>query len=335
MSTRATKRRRAVRLVTIALALGLGIWWWRFGPVPTTGAGQPPGRGARWLLQRTYATVPPADEADYTRLDLDHPTGWLSIFAEPVQTLEAYQRGNPTRPTATRGAIIIQPLGPLSAEQKRMLPALREYAQTFFQLPARIAPVLQLDSFKIQTRGSGAADHRGGRQYSARSVIDRILAPRLPPDAVAYFGVTGADLYANQMSFVFGQGDFKRRVGVYSLGRYFPEFWSRKRGADDDKLALRRACQVLNHEIGHMLSLPHCVFYRCSMNGSNSLAESDAAPVEYCPLCHRKLLWNIGFDATRRYESLQAFFQRHGVAEARWYDSRMANWKKVAARESR
>jgi len=323
------KRRRALLYINLALAAGLLIWWWRFGPVPTIGNGQPPGYAARVLLQRTYATVSPADEADYKRLDLEHPTGWLGIFAEPVQTLEAYQHQRPTRPTAARRIIVIQPLGPLNAEQKRLLSALREYSQTFFQVPTRIAPALQLETFKIQARSS-AADHRGGRQYSARAIIDRVLAPRLPPDAVAYFGVMGADLYANQMNFVFGQGDFKRRVGVYSVGRYFPAFWNRKRGLADDKLALRRACQVLNHEIGHMFGLPHCVFYHCSMNGSNSLAEADAAPVEYCPLCHRKLLWNIGFDATRRYEELQAFFHRHGLPEARWYDSRVAHWKQIA-----
>jgi archaemetzincin len=174
-----------------------------------------------------------------------------------------------------------------------LLPVLRDYAQAFFQLPARVAEPLQLSVMGSQTRGSGAADHVGGQQYLANSIIDHVLSPRLPPDAVAYFGVTGADLYAPKMNFVFGQGNFTRRVGVYSLGRYFPAFWNQKRSPADDRLALRRACQVLNHEIGHMFGLPHCVFYHCAMNGSNSLAEADATPIEYCHICHRKLLWTL------------------------------------------
>jgi len=330
MKTRGTRRRRVLQCINLALVVVIGVWWWRFTPLPTVGAGRPPGYAARVLLQRSYATVSPEDEAGYKRLDLDHPTGWLSIFAEPVQTPGAYQRKRPPRPTTTRRTIVIQPLEPLDAEQKRLLPLLREYAQAFFQLPVRVAAPLRLDDVENDSRGSATPLNRG-RQYLAKAIVDRILMPRVPSDAVAYFGVTGADLYAGRMNFVFGQGDFNRRVGVYSLGRYFPTFWNRKRSADSDKLALRRACQVLNHEIGHMFGLPHCVFYHCSMNGSNSLDESDTTPVEYCPLCHRKLLWNIGFDASQRYKDLRAFFHRHGLAEARWYDSRIAHWRKVTA----
>jgi hypothetical protein len=43
---------------------------------------------------------------------------------------------------------------------------------------------------------------------------------------------------------------------------------------------------------------------------------------------------DIGVVATPRYKDLQAFFQRHGLAEARWYDRRIAHWEKVVAREN-
>ena len=103
-----------------------------------------------------------------------------------------------------------------------------------------------------------------------------------------------ADLWSDNLNYVFGVGSFERRVGVYSLCRYFPAFWKAKPRPGDEQRGLRRACQVLNHETGHMFGLMHCVLYKCSMNGSNSLADADSAPLEYCPVCHQKLLWNIG-----------------------------------------
>ena len=87
----------------------------------------------------------------------------------------------------------------------------------------------------------------------------------------------------------------EKKVGVYSLCRYYPEFWGGKSKAEDEVTGLRRACKVLNHETGHMFGITHCVFYHCSMNGSNSLSETDTAPIHFCPVCQRKLSWNIGF----------------------------------------
>lgn len=165
-------------------------------------------------------------------------------------------------------------------------------------------------------------------------ILDTVLVPRLPRDAVALFGVTGSDLWASNLNYVFGQGDFNRRVGVYSLCRYFPEFWGKPRRAGDETQALNRACRVLNHEIGHVFGMSHCVFYDCSMNGSNSLAEGDAKPVDYCPVCHRKLMWNINWNSAKRFADLRGFYASHKMPEeARWFSSRLQHWKHVAARE--
>ena len=70
------------------------------------------------------------------------------------------------------------------------------------------------------------------------------------------------------------------------------------------------------------------------MNGSNSLSETDAEPMHLCPLCQRKLAWNIGFDTTRQYEKLEAFYRKHLLTEeAEWMAGRVQRWKKVDAAE--
>jgi archaemetzincin len=47
------------------------------------------------------------------------------------------------------------------------------------------------------------------------------------------------------------------------------------------------------------------------MNGSNSITEADGRPVFLCPNCLAKLKWNLGFDASLRYDRLEAFFKKH------------------------
>jgi archaemetzincin len=42
------------------------------------------------------------------------------------------------------------------------------------------------------------------------------------------------------------------------------------------------------------------------MNGSNSLAETDAAPAHLCPVCLRKLQFAVQFDPMVRYRELSA-----------------------------
>ena len=74
-----------------------------------------------------------------------------------------------------------------------------------------------------------------------------------------------------------------------------------------------------------MFTLPHCVRYECVMNGSNSLAETDRAPVELCPDCLRKLANTLGFDPLERYRKLATFFaRRHLDAEAEWITRRLS-----------
>jgi archaemetzincin len=81
---------------------------------------------------------------------------------------------------------------------------------------------------------------------------------------------------------------------------------------------------VIAHEIGHMAGIAHCIYFRCLMNGSSSLGESDRRPLHLCPIDLRKLQWLIGFDFSERYRRLRQFWRAAGDdAEAAWAESRL------------
>ena len=85
------------------------------------------------------------------------------------------------------------------------------------------------------------------------------------------------DLYPEpSWNFVFGQASLGERVGVYSFARYDPAFYGEKRGEDYEKVLLWRSCKVLVHETAHMFGLRHCIYFKCVLNGSNHLKESDS-----------------------------------------------------------
>jgi archaemetzincin len=82
---------------------------------------------------------------------------------------------------------------------------------------------------------------------------------------------------------------------------------------------LKRTLGTASHETGHILSLPHCIDFECSMNGSNGLAEGDRKPLHVCPPCLRKLCWNLQLKPVPYLKRLQTFYQRYEFAdEAEW-----------------
>ena len=331
-------RRKWLRRLLIANAVLLaGLVGHRIlNPPPLlVGGGEPDSPEAQAIKAKVYASIPPDDAAGFARIDPANPGGWLTVGKEPLQSLEVYRALPPLRPTAACRTIVLQPLEQMDSERAKMLEALRDYATAFFQLPVRLEKPSGFVVPASWIRGTVVTAGGRGRQYDAVKLAYDFLGPRRPADAVAYVGITQTDLWAGEANFVFGIGSSEQNTAVYSLARYFPEFWGRPRRKGDEVRALRRACKVLNHEVGHIFGLSHCVFYRCSMNGANSLQETDAAPTDYCPVCHRKLLWNIGWDGAKRYAALLAFYRKHGMTEdVRWVSARLTRWQRIAAREA-
>jgi archaemetzincin len=174
-------------------------------------------------------------------------------------------------------------------------------------MPVVVRPPLDLGSAHITAR---ANPNSGQRQLLTTDILS-FLRRQLPSDGYCMLGITMIDLYPNpSWNFVFGQAALRDRVGVYSFARYT---------GGGDSLTLQRSCKVLAHETAHMFGIEHCVYFRCVLNGSNHLGESDARPMHLCPVDLRKLQWSVGFDVVERYRRLGRFCEQTGFSdEGKW-----------------
>ena len=259
------------------------------------------------------------DPTGFTLIGAPGPEDWLANQSEPGQTFREFAQSHPNFPDATRRTICLQPLDEFPADGPS-LSVLKNFTEAFFAMPVRILPVVpHLD--KVQSRISSST---GQRQLFTPDMLS-MLAQRLPRDAYCLLGVTLQDLYPDPAwNYVFGQASFSQRVGVYSLLRYDPRFYG-ENSSKRSSLMLRRSCKLLAHETGHMFGINHCIYFRCAMNGTNHLGETDASPLHLCPVDLRKLLVSIQFDPVARYAHLRDFCREAGFTdEAAWIDGQLA-----------
>lgn len=238
------------------------------------------------------------------------PGEWLWQHPEPGQSFAEYRKGNPVRPAGRRRVLYIQPLGEFSETQQRILNRTSEYMHLYFGLSVKKLPPLSLDVIPLEARRVHPS--WGMDQILSTYVLDQILIPRVPRDAVAVLALTTSDLWPGEgWNFVFGQASLQSRVGVWSIYRNGdPEA-----GDDAFRLCLRRTLKTATHETGHMFSMLHCTAYECNMCGSNHRAESDRHPLWLCPICLAKLTWATGTEPLGRYRRLAAFCGENGLVE--------------------
>jgi archaemetzincin len=264
-------------------------------------------------LRRALAALAPLHQ----KLPAPKAGDWLAEHPEKGQSFAQYLAGHPALPDPAEGPgkrrhLDVQLLGPLTPGQRRVVDLVRDYLGRFYGLPVRVRPELPLSLVPATARRNHPS--WGTPQILTEHILDELLRPRLADDAMALLCLTASDLWPGEgWNFVFGQASLKERVGVWSIHRYGDP----DADAESFQLALLRALKVAVHETGHMFSIRHCTAYRCVMNGSNSLDESDRGPLWLCPECMAKVTWATRVDPRERYWALLAFAQDHHLdAEA-------------------
>lgn len=236
-------------------------------------------------------------------------TSWrLNHKEETGQTLGEFKRVWKLRPEGRLTTIYVQPLGPFGETGRRVLDNTMDLLGRVFQLPVRELPVLGLDAIPDSARRTGADPV--SFQLHTKFILDEVLRPNRPDDAAAMIIFTMSDLWPGPgWNFVFGQASLNERIGVWSLAR----FGDPDAGPDARRRFAMRTFKVAVHETGHIFAMPHCITFRCGMNGSNGLVDTDAAPLAFCPECSAKMLWASGADPEEWYRGLADFAEAHGL----------------------
>lgn len=135
--------------------------------------------------------------------------------------------------------------------------------------------------------------------------------------------ITTCDL-AHGDSFVFGISDTELQVCVISLYRYIQHLIETNQMSEVN--LMKKTTSVICHEIAHTFGLEHCIYYRCIMNGSNTIEEDDKLPLFLCPICLRKLHFLLNFDIELRYKKLMNYCLKYNFSnEYKWYKRRLEN----------
>lgn len=237
----------------------------------------------------------PAPKGLFQRLRAPEPGEWLWVYPEEGQTFAEYRESDPVRPTGERRKIYLAPFLTRPAADSELMPGIRRLLGAAFAADVEVLPPGPLPSGTYV---------RERRQVSAFALAAR-LVEALPDDGLFVLAVTDRDLFAGDLPYAFGWGSLKLRVGVMSTARLGAEA--------DPALRRRRTVTLALHEAHHLLSLPHCTFYRCLMNGALTLQEADARPAVLCPVCRAKLCWSLGVDAGERERQMADAFSQSGM----------------------
>jgi len=264
------------------------------------------------------------DEDIYERLISIHqvkkapgPYDWLTHHPEPGQTFSDYINGNTNRPDERRKYIYVALLGDFDAKRKEIIDKTSEYISKYYGLGVKYTGPISLSIIPANARR--VHPKTKDKQVLSTYVIDKVLRPILPDDGFCLIAFTTSDLWPGQgWNFVFGQASIEDRVGVWSIYRNGDPNKSGK----ESRLCLRRTMSTGVHEIGHMFSMHHCIYFECMMNGSNHRMESDSRPLHLCPVCLRKLIWNTDVLVQRRYKELMKFYDRYGFNEDKLFIKR-------------
>ena len=317
--------RRIVASLPAILSLPAGVCCLGFLSTPSQAEAPIAGEKPRSLVTTpTEAEVLTATEAIrplHLKMGKPGRNDWLAQHKEAGQSFAQYQQRHKQRICNKYRTMYIQPLGEFTSAQQKLLAETTDFMGRFYGMPVKTLGSFSLEKLPTSARRIPAEGE--APQILTHYLLDDVLKTRRPQDAVAVLGLTASDLWPGEgWNFVFGQASLTERVGVWSIHR----FGDPDASEEDYKLCLLRTLKVAVHETGHMLGFDHCIAFRCGMNGSNHLAESDRQPLEFCPECQSKLWWTCGVSSVPRYRRLLEF------AESREFEEEAEYWRQAIQR---
>jgi archaemetzincin len=261
--------------------------------------------------EKSFVEIEDRLHALATPLGTPKANDWLAQHHEKGQTFRQYLSANPVRRSPELNAIHVTLIGDLTDPHEQIVDLMSRYLSLFFNSPTQILSRVSLDRIPASARRKHPRS--GDKQLLTSFLLHDVLEPTRPDNALAHVAVTTRDLWPGERwNFAFGQANLRRRVAVWSLHRFgYPG-----KSKDAFRLCLRRTLHTAAHEIGHILTMQHCTGNRCLMNGCNSLEEQDRQPLLPCPVCLRKLCWNLQVEPSPYLQRLGGFCRDQGLDEA-------------------
>ncbi len=164
-----------------------------------------------------------------------------------------------------KGTILIRQLGEVPLPIRRPLDSA---AHLYLLRPVYDASAEPLEKFEYNEKR---------KQYDASRILTRLMKVSKPEGVDYTLYVTGEDLYAGELNFVFGVA--LKSYGIALLSTY------RLKHDAGLKLFEERVFKEAAHEIGHLIGLGHCIDPTCLMSFSNSLLEVDQKLPILCKDC--------------------------------------------------
>lgn len=267
---------------------------------------------------------------------------WLETHEEKNLAFEEYQALNPVRADEKRKVIYIQPIGTFDILEGKLIQTTAEYLKAFYGLETKILdPIsdtiipasnkreISHPVFVTVKEGNNTRQFWKdtlSEQLQTKYILNEMLKPNLPKDAVTMIAFCNNDLYPDESyNFVFGYASLKNRVGVWSFARFGDM-------NTEYEQVLLRTLKTASHETGHMFSIKHCSQYYCIMNGSNHLEEADGKPTYFCPNCLEKFCWNFNISPIDYFERVKLFWEKNGfLSEWKHYEKFISAIKKVTS----
>lgn len=211
------------------------------------------------------------------------------------------------------GALVVQPVGDLPADQKHAVGHMLDAIEAFFGLPARCAQPIVLSelaphSFKFL---------EGQRKINAEAFMSMTLKHSIRNGTTSIVALTDLDLYpgdAWSYDSAFGWSSFHDGTAIISSYRTLD------RSPANKARNLLRLTKLSIHELCHTFGLKHCAKYNCLMNGCGNLRESDSKPLILCPDCLAKISLVTGRDPALHLEDMLGLCKAKGFTyEAKHY----------------